>query len=118
MARTRFPQDDPAVNELLTRYLTSLLRRKTLIDATDVVQGFRYWLLSFAASRWYAVARAALAERVEVQVDDLRQGIRVVEKGLGHAVGLRQPATQRIVRLLLTRVATPATMAHNFYDGR
>jgi Fe-S-cluster containining protein len=116
MARTRFAQDDPELSRLCTRYVKSLLERKSLVDSTDVFQGFRYLLLSFAAARWYAVARATLAGRAAASIEDLRLGIRVVEKGLGHAVGLRQGATQRIVRLLFSRIATPATMVHNFYN--
>jgi hypothetical protein len=116
MARTRFPQDDPDLSRLFTRYVKSHLERKSLVDNTDVFQGFRYLLLSFAAARWYAVARATLAGREAANIEDLRHGIRVVEKGLGHAVGLRQGATQRIVRVLFSRIATPATMVHNFYN--
>jgi len=117
MAHTRFDQDDPAIAHLLTRYLKGLLQRKSLVDNTDVFQGFRYFLLSFAAVRWYAVARCATVGRPVVEVEDVRQGIRLVEKGLGHAEGLRSPATQRVVRFLFERVAPPATMVHNFYTG-
>jgi Fe-S-cluster containining protein len=117
MNRTRFPQDDPQLSHLFTRYLKGLLQRKSLIEGTDVLQGFRYLLLSFAAARWYAVARATLAGRATAEIDDLRQGIRVVEKGLGHAVGLRTGATQRVVSFLFSRVASPATVIHNFYTG-
>ncbi|HZR99558.1 MAG TPA: hypothetical protein VFE37_12670 [Chloroflexota bacterium] len=115
MNRTRFPQDDPELSHLVTRYLKGLLQRKSLIDGTDVYQGFRYLLLSFAAARWYAVASAALAGRPAANLDDLRQGIRVVEKGLGHAIGLRTGATQRVVRFLFGRIALPAVVIHNFY---
>ncbi len=117
MNRTCFPQDDPALSHLMTRYLKGLLQRKSLIDGTDVYQGFRYLLLSFAAARWYAVASAALADRPAADLDDLRRGIRVVEKGLGHAIGLRTGATQRVVRFLFGRVASPAVVIHNFYVG-
>ena len=98
-------------------YKTGLLQRKSLVDGTDVFQGFRYLLLSFAAARWYAVARATLAERPVAELDDLRQGIRTVEKGLGHAVGLRTGPTQRVVRFLFGRVGSPATMIHNYYTA-
>jgi hypothetical protein len=117
MNRTRFPQDDPELSHLFARYLKGLLQRKSLVDNTDVYQGFRYLLLSFAAARWYAVAGAALAGRDTVELDDLRAGIRVVEKGLGHAVGLRTGTTQRVVRFLFGRLASPATVIHNFYTG-
>ncbi len=117
MNRTRFPQDDPALAQLCARYVTGLLQRKSLVDGTDVFQGFRYLLLSFAAARWYAVARATLAERPVAELDDLRQGIRTVEKGLGHAVGLRTGPTQRVVRFLFGRVGSPATMIHNYYTA-
>jgi Fe-S-cluster containining protein len=117
MRRVRFPQEDPALAELFTRFLQTLLLRKTLVDDTDVFQGFRYLLLSFAAARWYAVARAALAGRAVAELDDLKQGIRSVEQGLGHAEGLRTGATQWVVRFLFRRLATPATMIHNFYTG-
>jgi hypothetical protein len=82
-----------------------------------VFQGFRYLLLSFAAARWYAVVRAAVVGRPVVEVDDLRQGIRLVEKGLGHAEGLRSGTTQRVVRFLFERVGSPDTMIHNYYTG-
>jgi Fe-S-cluster containining protein len=117
MRRVRFPQDDPVVAQLYTRYLRAVVQRKALVDGTDIFQGFRYFLLSFAASRWYAVARATLAGRAVAEVDDLRQGIRVVEKGLGHAEGLRSGITQRVVRFLFDHIASPATMIHNFYTG-
>lgn len=117
MRRVRFPQDDPALAHLYSRYLKSLIQRKTLVDDSDVFQGFRYFLLSFAAARWYTVARAALAGRAVATDDDLRQGIRLVEKGLGHAEGLRTGATQWVVRFLFRRIASPATMIHNFYTG-
>jgi hypothetical protein len=117
MRRVRFPQDDSALAHLYTRYLQSLIQRKTLVDDTDVFQGFRYLLLSFAAARWYTVARAALAGRAVAEADDLRQGIRMVEKGLGHAEGLRTGPTQWVVRFLFGRHATPATMIHNFSTG-
>ncbi len=117
MRRVRFPQDDPALAHLYTRYLKSLIQRKSLVDDTDVFQGYRYFLLSFAAARWYAVARAALAGRSVAELDDLRQGIRLVEKGLGHAEGLRSGATQWVVRFLFRHLASPATMIHNFYTG-
>jgi Fe-S-cluster containining protein len=117
MRRVRFPQDDPALAHLYARYLKGIISRKALVDGTDAIQGFRYLLLSFAAARWYAVARAALAGRTVAELDDLRQGIRMVEKGLGHAEGLRTGATQRVVRFLFQRIASPATMIHNFYTG-
>jgi hypothetical protein len=117
MNRTRFPQDDPELSHLVTRYLKGLIHRKSLIDGTDLYQGYRYLLLSFAAARWYAVAAAALAGRPAADLDDLRQGIRVVEKGIGHAVGLRTATTQRVVRFLFGRVGSPATVIHNFYVG-
>ena len=117
MRYTKFDQDDPALAHLFTRYLKGLLQRKALVDGTDVFQGFRYLLLSFAAARWYAVARAAVVGRPVVEVDDLRQGIRLVEKGLGHAEGLRSGTTQRVVRFLFERVGSPDTMIHNYYTG-
>jgi hypothetical protein len=117
MNRTRFPQDDAELSHLVTRYLKGLLQRKSLVDGTDLYQGYRYLLLSFAAARWYAVASAALAGRPAADLDDLRRGIRVVEKGIGHAIGLRTATTQRVVRFLFGRVGSPATVIHNFYVG-
>jgi Fe-S-cluster containining protein len=117
MRRVRFPQDDPALAHLYTRYLKSLIGRKTLVDDSDVFQGFRYFLLSFAAARWYTVARAALAGRAVATEDDLRQGIRLIEKGLGHAEGLRTGPTQWVVRFLFQRLASAGTMIHSFYTG-
>jgi Fe-S-cluster containining protein len=117
MRRVRFPQDEPALAHLYTRYLKGVIARKALVDGTDAFQGWRYLLLSFAAARWYAVARAVLAGRAVAELDDLQQGIRMVEKGLGHAEGLRTGATQRVVRFLFQRIASPTTMIHNFYTG-
>jgi len=117
MRKVCFPQDDPALAHLYARYLQSLIERKTLVDDSDVFQGFRYFLLAFAAARWYTVARATLANRATASLDDLRQGIRMVEKGLGHAEGLRTRPTQWVVRFLFQRLASAATMIHNFYTG-
>jgi lysine-N-methylase len=117
MSHTRFDQDAPDLSSLFTRYLKGHLQRKSLLDGTDVFQGFRYLLLSFAAARWYAVARAAVTGRPVVELEDLRHGIRLVEKGLGHAEGLRSTATQRVVRFLFEHVGSPSTMIHNYYTG-
>lgn len=114
---TRFPQDDPAISGLLGRYLRASIQRKSLLEGTDLLVGWRYLLLSFAAARWYAVARATLAGRAVCELDDLRQGLKVVEKGLGHAVGLREPATQRVMRFLFRLVGSPGLMIHNFHSG-
>ena len=111
------PAGRPGASLLVTRYLKGLIHRKSLIDGTDLYQGYRYLLLSFAAARWYAVAAAAIAGRPAADLDDLRQGIRVVEKGHRSRGGTARGHDQCVVRFLFGRVGSPATVIHNFYVG-
>ncbi len=107
MLRTRFAQDDPGLASLFSRYIEAYIVRKDLIERTTVTLGAGYLALMFGVVRWYAVARAAMAERAAATEADLGYAIMLAEQGLSHAEGFHAPYLGRILSVLFSRV-TPA----------
>jgi hypothetical protein len=117
MLDTRFPQDDPALNVPLTRFLIAYVARKSLIAGTSVLQGGRYLALTFGTIRWYSVARAVMAERDAVEEADVRYAIRLVEQTLSHSASLKSPRFTTLVNLLFGRVAPARALYPSTYPG-
>ncbi|MHB1161972.1 MAG: YkgJ family cysteine cluster protein [Chloroflexota bacterium] len=120
MVRVRFDQDSPLLQPMLLRYLREWLRRKGLLMQPTVRKGIQYLLVYFALVRWYAVALAVAGGRKEVGPEDLREGIRTVERGYVHHNLLtkllgEQPAVSPLVNLLMDLVASPADLVTGFY---
>ncbi|MEO8376387.1 MAG: YkgJ family cysteine cluster protein [Candidatus Sumerlaeota bacterium] len=81
-AFARIPFDLPAgsdVEELLLRFLDHSLFRKDLLGVESVWLGQRLMLMHYALIRWHAVGKAALLGRPRVDVECLREAIRIVE---------------------------------------
>jgi hypothetical protein len=110
MLGTRFVQDDPSVHDALLRFLDAYLERKSLISGTSLPQGARFLALSVATVRWYAVARATMAERPAVEDVDVRYAIRLVEQTLSRAPALKQPRFVALLNFLFQRVAPASAL--------
>lgn len=115
MLRTRFAQDDPALNGSLSRFLIAYIARKSLINGTSVLQGGRNLALYFGTIRWYAVARAVLAERAAVEEADIRYAIRLAEQTLSHSPSFKTPRFTTLVNLLFNHVAPARTLYPSRY---
>jgi Fe-S-cluster containining protein len=116
MRRVCFPQDDAAVNAPLVRFLEAFVVRKGLIAGTSVLQGSRYLALYFATIRWYAVARAALAERDAVNSADVAYAIQLVEKTLSRSPSLKNPRFISLINFLFARVAPAGSLYPSTYS--
>jgi len=115
MRRTRFAQDDPQLNAVITRYLTAFIARKGLITGTTVRDGYRYLALYLGTIRWYSVARAVLAGRDAVEETDVRWALQLVERTLSHANELRSPRVTRFINLAFDHIAPPASLLVSVY---
>jgi Fe-S-cluster containining protein len=80
MRAVRFDPSAPAMDELLTRYFRHRIERKDLLGADDLQFGLQLQLLHWGLIHWYAAATAADAGRDAIALDDLRDGLRDVEK--------------------------------------
>jgi hypothetical protein len=107
MRATRFAQDEASFNEPLVRYLSAFVSRKSLVVRAPLLDGARYLALYFAAIRWYAVARAVLADRPAVEPEDLRYAIQMAEKILFHAEGFISPKVRGLFAFFFGRM-TPS----------
>lgn len=120
MPRVSFDQDSPRLRPMMLRYLCEWLRRKGLLAQPTVRKGVQYLLAYFALVRWYAVALAVAGGRTEVGPEELREGIRTVEKCYVHHNLLprllaSRPAAFSLVNLLMDLVSSPADLVTGFY---
>jgi hypothetical protein len=109
MLRTRFDQDGE-LSGTFSRFLEAYLARKSLVDGVSMFQGVRYLALFFGAIRWYAVARAVMADRDAATEVDLRYAIALMERCLSHAEGFRSPRLSSLINLLFDRVSPTPTL--------
>jgi Fe-S-cluster containining protein len=117
MLRIRFAQDAPELAEMLGRFMAAFLVRKSLIDRTSAAQGSRHLALLFGAVRWYAVARAAMADRDAVTPDDLRYAIVLAERYISHAANFPSPELTTALNLLFDHVAPARVLYQSPYPG-
>ncbi|MCC6545574.1 YkgJ family cysteine cluster protein [Candidatus Sumerlaeota bacterium] len=81
-AFTRIPfdlQPGSPEDELLQRFLDHSLFRKDLLAVESVWLGQRLVLMYVALIRWHAIGKAALLGRPRVDIECLREAIRIVE---------------------------------------
>jgi hypothetical protein len=116
MPRTGFDQDG-ALAGTFARFLEAYLVRKSLVDGVSMFQGVRYLALFFGVIRWYAVARAVMAEREAATEDDLRYAIALMERCLSHAEGFRSPRLSSLINLLFDRVSPTPTLYPSPYPA-
>jgi hypothetical protein len=109
MLHTRFDQDGE-LSGTFTRFLEAYIVRKSLVDGVSMYQGVRYLALFFGAIRWYAVARAVMAERESATEADLRYAIALMERCLSHAEGFRSPRLSSLINMLFDRVSPTQTL--------
>jgi Fe-S-cluster containining protein len=93
--------DSPDFEEILTRFLSNFVVRKSLLESESLLQAGDDLCLYFALVRWYACAAAAADGRGEVGVADLVQGIQVVEKAYVHRMGMRSGFRKGLLATLL-----------------
>jgi hypothetical protein len=105
MLRTRFAQDEADLARMLGRFLTAYIVRKSLVDRTSAAQGSRYMALMFGTVRWYAVARAVMADRDAATPEDVRYAITLSERHLSHADAYPTPQLTTVLNLLFDHVA-------------
>ncbi len=72
--------DAPEFDDYLTRFLSSYVMRKSLLQSSDLKTGWEHLITCFDLIHWYTRASASLSVGHQVSLDDLVRGIQVVEK--------------------------------------
>ena len=86
----------------LTRFFSHVLFRKDLLVGSSLAQATAIILMAWTLLRWYAKARASLAARDTVELDDVRYAVADVERlFLFHASTLSAPFKHEMYRNLL-----------------
>ncbi|MCX7011609.1 MAG: hypothetical protein NTW86_03415, partial [Candidatus Sumerlaeota bacterium] len=83
LRRVRFDLGQPALAEMMRRYFVHLIFRKDIVRRGNVVEGYHLLLFDYAATRWFALARAAARGARAVEEDDLAQAISLTERHYG-----------------------------------
>lgn len=76
----RFDPNQPEQRELLRRFHDHCLFRKDLLLLEEVTFAHNVMLMAYALIHWYSAALAVLDGRAEIELEDLREGIRTVEE--------------------------------------
>ncbi len=107
--------DSPEFEEILTRFLSNFVLRKSLLESESLLQAADDLCLYFALVRWYALASAAVDGRSEAAEADLVRGIQVVEKAYVHRMGMRSGFRKgllaALLRLEMRHLVPPAALA-------
>jgi len=77
-------ESDPAMKELIYRYLHHALHRKDLLVSESIFMGQRFLLTHVALIYWHAVAVASERGKTVCDVDDLRESLNIVERMYSH----------------------------------
>ena len=93
--------DSPGFEEILTRFLSNFVMRKSLLESESLLQAGGDLCLYYALVRWYAAASAAIEGRAGLAEPDLVRGIQVVEKAYVHRMGMRSGFRKGLMATLL-----------------
>jgi hypothetical protein len=80
LERVAFDPNAPEMQALLRRYFRHRLFRKDLVVADDIQFGIQMQMLHWGLLQWYAAAYAIDGGRRAVELEDLREALRYVEK--------------------------------------
>jgi len=109
--------DSPGFEEILTRFLSNFVMRKSLLESESLLQAGGDLCLYYALVRWYAAASAAIEGRAGLAEDDLVRGIQVVEKAYVHRMGMRggfrKGLMATLLKLELRYLVVPAALVRS-----